>query len=130
MCKFLVKLYKKHLNNQVEKYWQVYHFDMEPGHTSYNNEGDAFKHCYWQAEMTLFIGKFLANKIGIYWEDQNKQNTPQERKMDLHNNEVGQDIGKQVKNFYFFWFLKKWDDLIAERVMRAMNTGELITKPE
>ena len=100
MFKKIKEAYTKHLNNKVEKFWNIYHFDMEPNHTSYNNEGDAFKHCYWQAELTLFLGRWIANKIGIYWEKQNKQNTPEEKRMDLWNNSIGQDIGKKIK----LWF--------------------------
>ena len=123
MCKFIKKAYVKHLNAQVEKYWNIYHFDMSPNHTSHNNEADAFKHCYWSAEMTLFLGQTIANKIGVWWEDRNEQNTPEERAMDLHNNEVGREIGKQIK----LWF--GYDDKIAEKVMEAMREGRLITKP-
>ena len=123
MFKLIKKIYTKHLNSQVEKYWQIYNFDMNPNHTSYNNEGDAFKHTFWQAEMTLWFGEAIANKIGVAWEDNNPNNTPEERKMDLHNNSVGREIGKQIK----LWF--KYDDKIAEKVMQAMRSGKLITKP-
>ena len=44
MLKLLFKVFKKsyikHLDKQVEKYWNIYHFDMEPGHITYNNEGE------------------------------------------------------------------------------------------
>ena len=121
MCKWIKKGYTKHLNAQVEKYWNVYHFDMSPNHTSHNNEADAFKHCYWQAEMTLFFGKDIAKFMGDKHEDK-PDNPDSEKVMDLHNNEVGREIGKQVK----LWF--GYDDRIAEKVMEAMRTGKLITK--
>lgn len=50
----IVDLYIKHLNKQVEHYWNIYHFDMTPNHISHNNEADAFKHCYMQAELTFW----------------------------------------------------------------------------
>lgn len=129
MCKFIAKLYTRHLNQTVENYWQIYHFDMTPGHESYNNEGDAFKHCYWQAETALFLGQRIANWIGVKHEDNNPNNTPAERKMDLHNNEVGRNIAKAIKKKWFFWFFRKWDDAIAQEIMTAMRAGLLITKP-
>lgn len=49
---FITEKYTKHLNAVVEHYWNIYHFDMTPNHTSYNNEADAFKHTYMQAELT------------------------------------------------------------------------------
>lgn len=129
MGNIISELYTKHLDKKVEEYWNIYHFDMEPGHISYNNEGDAFKHCYSQAELTLWLGKSIANWIGVKHEDNNPYNTPAERTMDLHNNSVGRDIGSSIKKQYFFWFFKPWDDMIAERIMEAMNKGLLITKP-
>lgn len=129
MFKLIKKAYVKHLNAQVEKYWNIYHFDMNPNHTSYNNEGDAFKHTYWSAEMTLFLGQTIAEKIGIYWEDANEHNTPEERRMDLHNNSVGREIGKGIKKKWLLWMFKDYDDEIAFWVMGAMRSGKLITKP-
>ena len=129
MGSIISNLYTKHLNNKVEEYWNIYHFDMEPGHRSYNNEGDAFKHCYWQAEMTLWLGEKKAEKMGIKHEDDNPLNTPAEREMDLHNNAVGREIGSKIKKNFKFWVFKAWDDMIAEKIMEAMNAGLLITKP-
>ena len=125
----IVDLYVKHLNKQVEKYWNIYHFDMEPGHQSYNNEGDAFKHTYMSAELALFLGQKIAKYIGDKHEDR-PDNPPGEKKMDLHNNAIGRLIASGMKAQNFFWFLK-WpiDDKIADKVMQNMNAGLLITKP-
>lgn len=124
------KLYKKHLDSKVEEYWQIYHFDMEPGHVSYNNEGDAFKHCYWQVEMALFFGQKIAEWMGVKHEDNNPYNTPAEREMDLHNNAVGRKIAKTVKKTWLFWIFHNWEDKVADEIMRAMKAGLLITKPK
>ena len=126
----LIELYSKHLNKQVEKYWQIYHFDMSKEHRSYNNEGDAFKHCYFQAELTLFLGNKIAEWIGDKHEDNNLLNNEKERNMDLHNNEVGRNIAKKIKKNIPFWFLKKWDDIISKHIIGAMQKGLLITKIE
>ena len=129
MGSIISNLYTKHLNKKVEKYWEIYHFDMTPGHQAYNNEGDAFKHCYWQAEMTLFFGRWIANWMGVKHENNNPYNTPAEREMDLHNNEVGREIGKAIKEVWPIWFTFDYDDKIADNIMFAMRAGKLITKP-
>lgn len=130
MDKLIFKLFKevyvKHLDEKVEKYYKIYHFSMDPNHTSYNNEGDAFKHTYMSAELTIFLGADLAYKIGLLQEDTNPYNTEAERKMDLHNDSIGIKIGKQLKKS-ILWFIHT-DDKIAEQVMKEMNAGNLITK--
>lgn len=129
--KFFEKEYVKHLDKQVEKYWNIYHFDMEPNHQSYNNEGDAFKHCYMSCEFALWFGQLIAKKIGDKREKDNPYNTEAEMRMDLHNNSIGREIAKDIKKKYVFWFLRiDVDDIIAERVMDKMRNGYLITKPE
>lgn len=125
----IVDLYIKHLNAVVEHYWNVYHFDMTPNHTSHNNEGDAFKHCYFQAELTLFLGRWIANLIGIKHEDK-PNNPPKEKAMDLHNNTVGQQIGQKIKKENRFWLFTNYHDNIAKKIINAMNDGLLITKIE
>ena len=131
MMKLIFKLFKeayvKHLDEKVEKYYNIYHFSMDPNHTSYNNEGDAFKHTYMSAELALWLGADLAYKIGVYQEDSNPYNTEAERHMDLHNDSVGIEIGKKLKRS-MFWLIDT-DDKIAEKVMYEMDNGNLITKP-
>lgn len=130
LFKLFKKLYVKHLDKQVEKYWNIYHFNMDPNHTSHNNEGDAFKHTFMAAELTLLLGENLSRKICILQEDSNPHNPPAEREMDLHNDEVGIQIGKEVdeETFSIIELLKSKDlDLIAERIMDEMKAGNLIT---
>lgn len=129
MLKLLFKLFKKsyekHLNSKVEKYYNIYHFSMEPNHTSHNNEADAFKHAYMSAELTLLLCSSLAEEIGILQEDSNPYNTQEEKEMDLHNNKIGICIGEKLKKSLKILF--NTDDKIAEKVMEAMKNGELIT---
>ena len=131
MLKFLFKLFKatyvKHLDAQVEKYYNIYHFSMDPNHTSYNNEGDAFKHTFMSAEFSFILGKELAYRIGVLQEDLNPYNTEAERHMDLHNDEVGIEIGQKLKEHFIKTLIKGLDDSIAEKVMDEMNAGNLIT---
>lgn len=125
LFKFFKKAYEEHLNEKVEKYYNIYHFSMEPGHTSHNNEADAFKHTYMSAELTILLGADIAYKIGVLQEDTNPSNPPAEREMDLHNDAVGIEIGKKLKKKLFI--LINMDDKIAAEVMNAMNEGKLIT---
>lgn len=129
MFKWIKRAYTKHLDGLVEKYWNIYHFDMNPNHTSHNNEGDAFKHCMFQAELTFWLGSTIAKFFGDLHEDK-PDNPEKEKEMDLHNNEVGREIGKP-----YFWLI--WDKLfnrqaiyddIAESIMYKMQAGELITE--
>ena len=130
MIKLIFKLFKEayteHLNKKVEKYYNIYHFSMEPNHTSHNNEADAFKHTYMSAELTLLLGATAAYTIGVLQEDSNPYNTPAERHMDLHNDSVGISIGKRLKKS--IWHLINIDDEIAENVMNEMRAGRLITQ--
>lgn len=129
MFKFIKKAYTKHLNGLVEKYWEIYKYDMNPNHTSYNNEGDAFKHCMFQAELTFWLGKDIAKFFGDLHEAK-PDNPDKEKVMDLHNNSIGREIGKP----YFWQIFKKLFnqnaiyDSIAEDIMDKMNKGELITE--
>ena len=54
--------------------------------------------------------------------------TPEEKAMDLHNNEQGRIIGKEVKK-NILWLFDNWEDKTAKLIMDKMNNGELITKP-
>lgn len=127
---FLEQLYTKHIDKKVEKYYQVYYFDMGENHTSHNNEGDAFKHTYLSAELALYLGQYIAQKIGYKHEMDNSLNNPEEMAMDLFNNEIGRQIALEIKKENFFWFLKgNIDDIIAEKVMDEMRNNVLITKP-
>ena len=133
MIKLLFKLFKsryvKYLDKEVEKYWNIYHFDMEPGHISHNNEGDAFKHAFMAADLATLLGEGIARKICILQEDTNPHNPPAERHMDLHNDEWGIKIGLEVKKrTETIKDLLKEKDVIAERIMEEMRKGNLITK--
>lgn len=132
MFKFIKRAYTKHLDGLVEKYWQIYKFDMNPNHTSYNNEGDAFKHCMFQAELTFWFGERIAKFFGDLHE--NKPDNPEaERVMDLHNNSIGREIGLSFRKGAFKYLLGKGKiekiyDGIAAVIMLRMEAGELITE--
>lgn len=122
--------YQSHLDKVVEHYHNIYHFNMEPNGIAYNNEGDAFKHCYFQAELSLWLSPVIAELIGNAHENR-PNNPPGEKAMDLHNNAMGRQIAMDVMNTPGMWF-KPWSytsDVIAHYIMLYMRAGRLITKP-
>ena len=54
--------------------------------------GDAFRHCYWNGLMTIHIGSGQAKSVADNHEE-STQGNPASSAMDLHNNQVGRDIG-------------------------------------
>lgn len=68
-----------------------------PTSTLHNGIGDAFRHCYWNALMTLSIGRDQAKKVADLHEDNNTTGPHLERVMDLKNNEIGRQVGSESK---------------------------------
>jgi len=63
------------------------------GPSLHNERGDAFRHCYWNALMVKAVDAKLAKEFTDAHEERPGQPT-REKKMDLHNNAVGREIGK------------------------------------
>ncbi|CAF2607394.1 unnamed protein product [Rotaria sp. Silwood2] len=68
-----------------------------PADTLHNGIGDAFRHCYWNALMTISIGRDQAKKVADLHEDNNTTGPYNERVMDLTNNEIGRQLGSESK---------------------------------
>ncbi|CAF1414764.1 unnamed protein product [Rotaria magnacalcarata] len=68
-----------------------------PAQTLHNGIGDAFRHCYWNALMTISIGRDQAKKVADLHEDNNTTGPLEERAMDLKNNEIGRQVGSESK---------------------------------
>lgn len=74
------------------------------GTNGLGNRSDAFRHGIWNAEMTVLIGKERAELFATAHEDKDVTGTESDgypktahRDMDLHNNEVGREIGEKIK---------------------------------
>lgn len=74
------------------------------GTNGLGNKSDAFRHGIWNAEMTVLIGKERAELFATAHEDKDVTGTESDgypktahRDMDLHNNEVGREIGEKNK---------------------------------
>ena len=99
----ILEKYVEHLNSKVEKYYNIYHFSMEPNHTSHNNEADAFKHAFMQAQLALWGGEYIAKMLGDFHEFQGNTSMGQslgEYNMDNWNNEQGREIAKEIIHEY------------------------------
>lgn len=57
----------------------------------HNGRGDAFRHCYWNALMTLHLGRDQAAKVANNHEELADSQPAPEREMDLFNNAFGRD---------------------------------------
>lgn len=89
----------------------------------HNGQADAIRHAYWSALNARDYGD-LAKQYGDAHED-NPSQPLNEKQMDLHNNEVGYQIGKEGKGDAV---TPSWtDSQIHNAVMDAYNNGKLQT---
>ena len=123
--------YARRLKKKIDRYHEKYGFDTGEKNTTYNNEGDAFKHTFMQADLALrWTGIDIAKKIGNKHENDNTENDPRERNMDLWNNNQGRLIAQEINREHPNWRKldsAQVDDIIAEKIMQRMNSGNLIT---
>ncbi|MEV5682855.1 DNRLRE domain-containing protein [Streptomyces sp. NPDC052164] len=63
--------------------------------TLYQGTGDAFRHCYWNAMMEIFVDHETAYEVATRHESQSKGN---DKEMDLRNNKIGRAIGRSYKS--------------------------------
>lgn len=66
----------------------------EFGHNGHNDESDAFRHAYWNAEMVKELGEAFAEEIATNHEIASAN--MKEKEMDLHNNKIGREIAKKL----------------------------------
>jgi hypothetical protein len=83
----------------------------------HNGSGDAFRHCFWSAMNARDQGEDLAKQFGDAHEDF-LGNPEAEKKMDLHNNQVGYGIGRYLRG--------ATDRHIAVLCVQAWAMGKLI----
>ena len=96
--KSTIEIFTQYIDSKVEKYYKIYHFNMDYNgqHRSYNNEADAFKHTFMQADLTLKFDENISKLIGDDHENK-PNNDPNEMNMDLWNNRQGREIGIKIK---------------------------------
>lgn len=83
----------------------------------HNGKGDAFRHCYWNALSSKFIGVNLTNQLTTAHEDKpfTYPYEQKEKDMDLYNNNIGQNIATYVSIL----------DNIEQEVLTLLNYGFL-----
>lgn len=136
--KSLTQFYNDEIYAKTKKYQKIYGFEIGTGsHDAWNNEADAFKHTFMQADLSLKLNVGLSKLAGDYHELEGELNhQPKgEKNMDLWNNEIGREISREIRKEYNrIEVIKhinsgKMDDIIADKIMKRMKKGELITHP-
>ncbi|MER5901265.1 DNRLRE domain-containing protein [Streptomyces mirabilis] len=71
--------------------------DLYPDRTLFQGTGDAFRHCYWNALMEVFVDHETAYEVATRHESQSRG---VDKEMDLKNNKKGREIGRYYKARY------------------------------
>ena len=85
------------------------------GFNGHNDKSDAFRHCFWSALLSRDIGYNDAMRFTTLHE-MRPGNPIAEKTMDLHNNKVGAEIGRNGGT----------DARLSTDCMTALNSGRLI----
>ncbi len=99
------------------------------GHNGHNDDSDAFRHCYWSSILARELGFQHALEFTSAHESRT-DNPLSEKTMDLHNNFVGLNIGKQFIHIvpgigeYF-----ESDKELSDRCYKAYKEGKLKISP-
>ncbi len=129
------RLFSNKMINDTIKYQQKYGFEIGQNNSTWNNEADAFKHAYMQAVLALRTNEQIAKFLGDSHEkDGANRGQPQgEDNMDRWNNKQGRSIAKEIIKEYGFnaklYPNEILSDIIAEKIIKQMQNGNLITKP-
>ncbi len=105
-------------------------------HATWNNEADAFKHAYMQAQLSLWTGKHISKTLGDFHEFQGNKTMGQSKEeynMDNWNNEQGREIAREIIQQYGVLSTipsQNINDVIAEKVVKRMKEGKLILSPD
>ncbi|MBS9524741.1 hypothetical protein KI659_12045 [Litoribacter alkaliphilus] len=91
-------------------------FGPNGGGNNHNDCGDAFRHAYWNALNVISTNNVpLSKQFADAHECDTPSNREMEKIMDLHNNQVGRDIGLLANNTN-----------VANLVLQALYRGDLV----
>ena len=132
--------YPNYLINKAVDYSNIYNLE-KTGEYGWDDETDAFRHAFMQADLVLKANPYIAQKIGdLYEQHENSYNggyyndSDNQHNMDYWNNQIGLEIGIEVKNIIKGrenqYSKKQIEDLIASKIIERMQKGDLITDPE
>lgn len=85
-----------------------------PVDSLYLGKGDAYRHCYWSARITIDMGADVAKGFGDRHE---AESSGKDKEMDLTNNATGRSVGKSYKNY----------NSASNRCEYLANSGKLMT---
>lgn len=118
----------RYFGEKAEQYGHKYKLQAGIPKRGMDDEIDAFRHAYMQAYITVTQGKEVAKIIGdIYekWGDYTESQNAKQRNMDLWNNEIGRQIGEEIKNetshFSDLTTQKMYEDMIAEKIYQRIQ---------
>ena len=116
------------------KYGEKYKLKKGPVKPGWNDEIDAFRHCFSQALLTLKFSEGFAKNFGTVYEIQGDifdQQESEERNMDQWNNALGREIAQEVQKEISDKKLtpQQIEDIVADKVYKHMKNGDLITNP-
>ena len=117
------------------KYGEKYQLKKNPKQPGWNDEIDAFRHCFSQALLTLKFSEGFAKNFGTVYEIQGDildHQDRNERNMDQWNNAIGRDVAQEVQKEISGKKLKpqQIEDIVAEKVVKHIKNGDLITNPK
>ena len=87
-----------------------------PGESQLNSPADAFRHAYWNALITREFGSEFAEAFTTGHETGYGQ-IREEQFMDLHNNEVGRNIGSTYSDVPI--------PILQQKILEALENGDL-----
>ncbi|MEU6374259.1 DNRLRE domain-containing protein [Streptomyces sp. NPDC046909] len=73
--------------------------DLYPDNTLFQGRGDAFRHCYWNALMEIYVDHETAYEVATRHESESRG---VDKEMDLKNNKKGREIGRHYKAKYSY----------------------------
>lgn len=122
--------------NKALFYQQKYGLKVSPGTRGYNDETDAFRHTFMNAMLTISYGEALTKTICSRHESNNhkspnmsQEDWEKEKNMDLWNNAIGREIGKEVlkETEGKKYSKEQMEALVVEKIIKKLKAGELIT---
>lgn len=82
--------------------------------TLFQGKGDAYRHCYWSARMTIDMGAAVAKGFGDRHE---AGSSGEDKRMDLSNNATGRSVGSSYRTY----------SSASNRCEMLARTGKLVT---
>lgn len=131
---FIQKNFSDNMERDTRHYQQKYGFKIGQGNNpTWNNESDAFRHAYMQWWLSKRSESAFAKWLGNMHENANPNNPSSERNMDLWNNSIGREVAHEIihenSDDISLYTDEMLNDMAAEKIVRKMRAGDMITTP-